>query len=378
MSVFDAANLGKKVSGFGADYLDYKLGKSWKIIRNMLIFLGVFNLLLLIPDGMMLSSSGNHVGMYIVRSVFSLVLFMLCIFMKRIKTFGSFSLAVSVCELLAEGVFVYVFTLYERPNLLIQAMGMLIIIIAVFLVPNRWGNMLFVSIVGGAGFLTCAYTCVSGIDRVEYWAAAVYILLTIALCAQAAFLTEKFQFREFIAKKELERISTTDYLTDTANRYKMDEEANKWISYCKRNKQPLTLVFMDIDDFKTINDRYGHLAGDSVLMDLTRLIRGCLRSSDVISRWGGDEFVLLFPNAALNDALAVTERIRTSVSDNVFVRDISLTCCFGIVEMKEDSNFEKMLKEADILMYRGKGPEKNKVNHMDKTDSDTAGSICRD
>jgi diguanylate cyclase (GGDEF)-like protein len=329
----------------------------------MFILIGIFNLLLMIPDGIMLSGSGRAIGVYIIRSAFSLILFVICIGMKKIRTFGSFSHVVSVCELLALAVFIYVFSCYEQPSLLIQAMGMLIIIIAIFLIPNRWENMLFVSTAGAIGFMVCAYTCMAGIDMVEYWAALVYILLTLVLCAQAAYMTETFQYREFAAKKELERISTTDYLTDTANRYKMNEEANKWISYCRRNKQPLTLAFVDIDDFKTINDCYGHLAGDSVLMDLTRLIRGCLRSSDVISRWGGDEFVLLFPNAALRDAVTVTERIRAAISENTFVRGIRLTCCFGVVEMKEDSDFEKLVMEADDLMYRGKGTEKNRVHY---------------
>lgn len=343
-----------ELSEFKVAYMDYKLGAAFRELKGMLLFSGIFNLLLLIVDGNMLQGSGAFKGVIVARVAFSTAIFGAYILLIKLKRFEILAAVVSGCELLAQGVFIYVFLCYNPPQLLIQAMGFLIIIILIFLVPNKWGYMLAVALIGSAGFLISAYLFVGGLNLVEYLAALVYILVAVSLCASAAYLREASQFREYVAKKELERISATDYLTNTANRYKMKEEATKWMSYCRRNELPLALAFLDIDDFKQINDRCGHPAGDAVLSELTALISASLRNSDVISRWGGDEFVLLFPNTTLAGAQIIIERIRASVGRQTFAGGKRITCSFGVVEMKPDSDFEKLIKEADDLMYRGK------------------------
>ncbi|NCB51043.1 MAG: diguanylate cyclase [Clostridia bacterium] len=346
-----------------ADYLEYKLCASKGNVKAMTIYLGIFNLLLLIPDKAMMAGATGFAYVLIARIAFSLILMAVYFLLEKIDTFKVLSLVVSLSEILSFLIFIFVFLKYKEPNLLIQTLGMFIIIIVVFLVPNQWLNMMAVSIIGACGFLVCAYFFVDAVDSVEYWASVVYIIVEIVLCAQTAYLTERFQFREFMAKREFERISSTDHLTKTANRYKMGEEANKWIDFCQRNSLPLTLVFIDIDDFKIVNDLYGHAVGDSVLAGLTDLIRGQLRTSDVISRWGGDEFILLFPNTPLDVAVSIMERIRNLISERAFIMEVKITCCYGIVEMKEDSDLKSMIDEADSLMYAGKKLEKNDLRY---------------
>jgi len=347
-----------------ADYLDYKLKGSTEHLKVLAILFGIFNLMLLIPDKLMLTDMSAFAQVLAVRIVFSFLLFALYFRLKKIGSFRTLSLIVSIFELLAIAVFIFVFLKYEEPNLLIQALGMLIIIIGVFVIPNQWVSMLVVSAIGSVGFLFCAYSFIGNFETVAYWASVVYIAAALVLCAYTAYKTGRFQFREFVARRELEHISSTDYLTKTANRYKLDEEAGKWIDFCQRNSLPLTLVFIDIDDFKAVNDMHGHNVGDSVLSSLTDLIRGQLRTSDVISRWGGDEFILLLPNTTLESAVAIVERIKTSITENVFLLGVKITCCYGIVEMKENSDLKSMIEEADCLMYAGKKREKNGLRYL--------------
>jgi len=180
-------------------------------------------------------------------------------------------------------------------------------------------------------------------------------------CAIFSKNSEVHQFREFLAKRELERISSTDYLTNTANRFKIEEEAEIWIDFCRRQGLPLSLVFFDVDNLKKINDCYGHVTGDSILTNLVKLIKNQLRSSDVLARWGGDEFVILLPNASLENAATFTERIRNSIEQAALVKGISTTCSFGIAEMKDGSDFQSLICEADKLMYEGKENGKNNI-----------------
>lgn len=347
-----------------AEYLEYKIGESLGLLKATAIHIGIFNLLLLIPDKMMMGSANEFTDVLIARATFTALLIALYFFIRKNGTFKGLYVIVSAFEISAIALFIFVFLKYEEPNLLIQTMGLLIIIIAVFLVPNQRINMLAVSVLGAGAFLACAYFFVDNLNKVEYWAVVVYVFVALGLCAHNAHNTEEYQFREFIAKRELKRISSTDYLTNTANRYKMDEEANKWIDFCHRNRLPLTLVFIDIDDFKIVNDMYGHVVGDSVLASLTELIRSQLRNSDVLSRWGGDEFTLLLPNTPLDHAVSIVNRIRDSISESIFTMGVRVTCCFGIVEMKEDSDLTSMIKEADNLMYAGKKREKNDLRYL--------------
>lgn len=344
-----------------AIYMDYKLITSMKRLKVIFAIVGVFNLMLLIPDVIMLENINDRISVVIVRVVLSLLLLVTFLNLKSIKTFKTMSLLISAFEILAMLSFIYVLALYNNPNFLIQTMGMLILIITVFLVPNQFKYMLAVTLLGASGFLVFSYLYLEGINMMEFSAAAVYIAVDIMLCANIGWIAEQHQYQEFAATRKLESIGSIDYLTNIASRYKMDEDAARWISFCHNHNLPLSMSFVDIDDFKLINDKYGHLTGDSVLVDLTKLIRSKLRNTDIIARWGGDEFVLLFPSSALTETVAIMEDMKLSINEHVFIKGIKITCCYGVVEMKNGSDFQSMIKEADVLMYIGKKNDKNNL-----------------
>jgi diguanylate cyclase (GGDEF)-like protein len=343
------------------EYYNYRLFISRKYLGIVAFITAVFNLMLLVPDLTLIGDVSKRTIIIIVRSVFSFMLFGVFFLVNRIKTFRMFSIIISSCELISIVNFLLVFILYDSPDLLIQAMGMITIVIIVFTVPNRWTYMLVSSILGLLGFVICASLFIESGGLNEFAASATYISVAVILCSISAWNTEKHQRKEFFARVELKRICTTDYLTNTASRFKIEEEADRWIDFCHRNGLPLCMVFIDVDNLKSINDVYGHQKGDSVLAEMANLMRSQLHGSDVLARWGGDEFVLLLPNVTLENAVAICERIRESIYNYDFVEDVKVTCSFGVVAMKENSVFESMVRESDKLMYRGKKTGKNKV-----------------
>ncbi len=349
-SISAAASL----SDIQASYYDYKLTVSQNYIRILIFIAGLINLLFLIPDIILIDSTAKRVTIIILRVFFSLTLLAVHLQIKNIKSFKQFSVITTIVEILALAIFLFVFSQYNQPSFLIQTIGMIMLNIIFFFVPNQFKNMLCLALSGSAAFFICATYFIDTLNRSELLAAVTYVIVTVLFCAVAAKNTEKHQFKEFQAKRELQQISSTDYLTNTANRFKMEAEAERWIEFCKRQGLPLSLVFIDVDDLKIVNDRYGHTAGDFVLAHLAELIKSQLRSSDILARWGGDEFIMLLSNVNLANAIKLTERIKNYIRMGSFIKGITVTCSFGVVEMNKNSNFSSLLLEADRLMYEGK------------------------
>lgn len=361
--VLGGENLNRIKNETKSSYYKYKVGISSKTLGIMIIIISILNLLFLIPDLHNLEGSLKNLVILLIRIVFSLILIIAFFNIKKLKTFSAYSIFVTALEIMGVSVFLFILIQYSNPNFLIQTLGLMVLIMVIFLVPNKFINMLTVSIVSSIVFFTYSHYYIHNIKSFDFVAALAYIIIAITLCSQAAKASEKHQLKEFQTKCKLEHISSTDHLTNIANRYKLEEEANRWIDFCHNQNLPLSLVFIDIDDFKIINDLHGHILGDFVLTKLTEIISKHLRTSDIIARWGGDEFILLLPNTALNDAVSITEKVRNSIVETDFSKDVKVTCCFGIAEVNSLSNFEQLIHKADYLMYEGKKINKNTINY---------------
>ena len=343
-------------------YLNYKLVNSMGYVRIMILVMGVISALLLIPDIQYIQDVNAKTITIILRILSILFLAVLFFLLKRIKTFFAFSLIVTAFEMLFIFVFLFVMHQYRSPDFFIQTLGLMTLIIAIFLIPNNWINMLIVSVLGSVAYFVFSAFFAEKVDPVQFTAAICYVILDIGLCTLFAYISDRHQNREFLARRELQRLSSIDQLTEAANRYKLGEEVRKWGSFCERNHMPICIALIDVDNLKRINDQHGHLSGDSILIDMVRIINGQLRRSDVLARWGGDEFVILLPNATRDNAVTMLERIRKSIEEHEFENGLKITCSFGVVEMEKDvSSFEEAIKKADRLMYMGKKTGKNTI-----------------
>ncbi|MEM7235059.1 MAG: sensor domain-containing diguanylate cyclase, partial [Planctomycetota bacterium] len=161
-------------------------------------------------------------------------------------------------------------------------------------------------------------------------------------------------------KRELKRQSIVDPLTGAYNRNFFMTRLNSEIRRAVRYGRPISIVFIDVDLFKQVNDHYGHLQGDSVLRELGGLFRSTLRDADVLCRYGGDEFVAILPETAADTAKATAEKIRLAVRNHHFpnidapAQNIPVTVSLGTSTLKANQSCEEFLHDADAALYRAK------------------------
>jgi len=167
--------------------------------------------------------------------------------------------------------------------------------------------------------------------------------------------------RNIRLEDELRKRATTDSLTHAYNRSELDNIMEREIQRCRRYNTMLSLLVLDIDYFKKINDRHGHLAGDSVLKTIVDLTRDNIRGTDCLTRWGGEEFIIVLPETGLERAEALAERIKRTVQDYEFDQVGKVTASFGVTQWKTDDLAETIIKRADDALYRAKKSGRNRV-----------------
>ena len=123
----------------------------------------------------------------------------------------------------------------------------------------------------------------------------------------------------------------------------------------------MSLLMLDVDRFKAVNDEHGHLVGDQVLVELVERIGSRLRESDVLARWGGEEFIVLMPHAAVDDAMALAESLRLLVSSTPMVKDGTVTCSIGVAQYTVGESMDAWLGRADRALYEAKASGRNAV-----------------
>lgn len=154
----------------------------------------------------------------------------------------------------------------------------------------------------------------------------------------------------------------TDPLTGLANRRFFTEMLEKAMAFANRHQQPLSLIMVDLDDFKVINDTYGHETGDQVLTSFAQLMNGFIRKEDVAARFGGEEFILMLPGTDLEQVAIMAERLRTQMENVTFSTSQSrVTASFGITQYRPDDTFETLINRVDDALYAAKKAGKNQV-----------------
>ncbi|MBV1789803.1 diguanylate cyclase [Marinobacterium sp. D7] len=163
-------------------------------------------------------------------------------------------------------------------------------------------------------------------------------------------------------RKRLEIQSATDPLTGLANRLKLDQVLEQEFARSKRYATPFSVILLDVDHFKSINDQHGHLAGDTVLKELATALQLQIRATDLAGRWGGEEFMVICPGTTGDSALACAEKLRQSVQMKRFPAVEYLTISLGVSSfLAEDDSPVTMVQRADQAMYRAKSSGRNRA-----------------
>ena len=189
--------------------------------------------------------------------------------------------------------------------------------------------------------------------------AFLFRLLSIVIFCFGGFLYYHFKFRKYTHL--LEHQSITDRLTAINNRLKLDQEIERSLSLAGRYKVSFSLILIDIDFFKKINDEYGHLVGDSALKEVAKLLSDNIRNVDTAGRWGGEEFLIICPEQINNGAIILAEKLRVVIDRHLFKDCLHLSCSFGVSSYQESDTVDMIMQRADEALYRAKVKGRNQV-----------------
>ena len=184
-----------------------------------------------------------------------------------------------------------------------------------------------------------------------------------------AYVTSMLAADILHAKKRITLLSQTDELTGLLNMRAFNLVLEKEIARVTRHAQPFTVIMVDVDGLKTVNDRYGHTAGSRLIKTIARSIRDCVRTSDVLARYGGDEFVIMMSHTSTEHARTAAERIRAAIHNTSFDmrgERISSTVSIGIASFPECvEDAADVLDKADVALYRSKQAGRDRVTYYD-------------
>jgi len=157
------------------------------------------------------------------------------------------------------------------------------------------------------------------------------------------------------------KLAEHDALTGIYNRVKLNTLFPDFIYNANRYDKDFAIILFDIDHFKNINDTYGHNVGDSVLIELTYMIKNLLRDDDIFVRWGGEEFIIVLQVASLLDASKLASRLRKNLEEHPFLHVGKVTCSFGVTEFRDGDTHMILLERADEALYEAKDNGRNQV-----------------
>jgi diguanylate cyclase (GGDEF)-like protein/PAS domain S-box-containing protein len=156
--------------------------------------------------------------------------------------------------------------------------------------------------------------------------------------------------------------SETDKLTNLPNRGKIDDVLDKELLRANRYKQPFSVILIDIDHFKEVNDQFGHQTGDLILQEFARIVVKNIRITDFVGRWGGEEFLVICPNTNEKGAFSLAETLRKTIESNTFSLIQHKTASLGVAEYHEGSTLENLFKKADDALYAAKNTGRNRTS----------------
>lgn len=197
----------------------------------------------------------------------------------------------------------------------------------------------------------------------EYW---IFSSTIVVIVFEIYFVMSIFSKAISLHEKELQILATTDALTGMSNRRTFMTVGEEVFAYSKRYEQDFSVILMDIDHFKQVNDQHGHLVGDAVLKDIAQALKKLVRESDLLARYGGEEFILLLPNTPKNSAIELAENIRKQVEALVIDCgknvNISCTLSLGVAEYQPNiTSLDIITNAADEALYKAKAHGRNQV-----------------
>ncbi|HAP27496.1 MAG TPA: GGDEF domain-containing protein [Achromobacter sp.] len=218
-------------------------------------------------------------------------------------------------------------------------------------------------LVGAMIFLSLGPMCLGALFTGEWVTAIVFIQIPFYLISMviASHRLNRILVSTMLAERDSDRRASEDALTGLANRAALDRRFARALEQARRYSRPLSIVMLDIDHFKSINDEFGHQMGDRVLKEFADLLVSGLRGSDAVGRWGGEEFLLLCPETSSQQAAAFAERLCEQSRALSFSTGQTQTLSAGVAELNATDTVDSLLRRADAALYRAKHEGRDRV-----------------
>jgi two-component system, cell cycle response regulator len=280
----------------------------------------------------------------------------------KLKNFLSYLFTINAVEISFIIIYLLMISNYSDMNYVIKCMDIIILISIYFAFPNKWLNSTLSTLaLMSSFFIFSAINAARFTQDNNFASGSVYILIAFVLTAFNSYRANYHARAQFYKTTVLKKLINTDTLTGAFTRAKFNEDIKNHIFLSKQTGRRFSITIFDIDNFKHFNDTYGHIEGDNVLTGIAEAIITNKRSKDILIRWGGEEFVILFPSTTLSAAVKITERLRQIIATADFNLGEHITCSFGVTEFQSHDTPVSLLGRADNHLYEAKARGKNRV-----------------
>ena len=332
--------------------------KGLRLIRYMILFSSLGFLLVGAMDLIFKTDISIKMALIIARTGIFVLGVALFNGIKKFRSNNSISIAICVFASIIYAVYFYMAFQVRPLHILSPTFFVILLATCLLIIPNRWIVNIFFSLVFSVLFaILVPYICDT--TALEHRIIAImYLFWNIILINVLFYNINVYKRNNFAKARQLEALANTDQLTQIHNRKSCD---NIIENKCAGNTM-FSIIMFDIDNFKRINDTYGHVAGDAVLIDITDFTRSIIRKNDILARWGGEEFLIIMLDAALSEATELAKRIQEqlTVINHDHINQI-ITCSFGVTTYVEGDTVKSIIKRADQLLYLAKEYGKNRV-----------------
>jgi diguanylate cyclase (GGDEF)-like protein len=343
------------------EYFDKIMKRDSRHLKPLILLTAIIYCLFIIPEYLFLSNQSNYFNIIVIRVSTLVIIGGLYYMIKKSHNSNKICLLVSVIEIILSGSYFVLISQYNNEEFFLKVMDLIILLSVIFILPNKFENKIIVSLIIYIAFFIMSSYIFPGVLYQHFLAGMVYSFIMILVLTITYYKINYSARINYINEIELKILSETDHLTGIYNRAKFENELIRWMKHKDRYEVDLSLIMMDFDFFKMVNDRYGHLAGDKVLKDGINIVENMLRSTDIFARFGGEEFIILLPETECEKAAILAERIRKALEDHDFHTGEMVTCSFGVVEINKGESIKDAVNRADELLYAAKRNGRNRV-----------------
>lgn len=344
------------------EYFQYERNATVRFISNSIFAFGVIFFLISIYDYVYNDQPGDFFRSLIIRTIVLILSAICSALLKTVNKPRPYYLILSLFPMIIFFSYICLLAMQKAQGLAYQGMAIMVILFASTMLPIPWVNLALINTLTSVFFITFSQTYITDQIALNYIEVFIYLFITILVTSVIQKKNNANRRERYVWEKELEIQSTIDKLTGCYNRLWFDNKLAEFSSFKGNDANSrFSLIMFDIDDFKMVNDRYGHLAGDQALTECAGLVKDSIRPGDFFARWGGEEFVILLPLSSLEESCEVAERIRERIAGHTFKNVLHFTCSFGLAENRPGERAESLIQRADNMLYRAKKNGKNQV-----------------